>query len=168
MSSSDLVSLTAGMRMQAQHSRMAHLPAAGKHAVAGRMTPQTGSRRRGLSGNGAEHIGEPMAGDGSESGSSRNRTSDTRIFNPLLYQLSYRAIHNEPSPAGRTGVRSAARVLTIGKSRRDENSHATPGWASFEVNFPRFRAIARADDAALFEDIDDTGGAGVTEAQTAL
>jgi hypothetical protein len=26
-----------------------------------------------------------------EGGSSRNRTSDTRIFNPLLYQLSYRA-----------------------------------------------------------------------------
>ena len=29
---------------------------------------------------------------GSRGGSSRNRTSDTRIFNPLLYQLSYRAI----------------------------------------------------------------------------
>ena len=27
-----------------------------------------------------------------EGGSSRDRTSDTRIFNPLLYQLSYRAI----------------------------------------------------------------------------
>ena len=26
-----------------------------------------------------------------EGGSSRGRTSDTRIFNPLLYQLSYRA-----------------------------------------------------------------------------
>jgi hypothetical protein len=25
-------------------------------------------------------------------GSGRNRTTDTRIFNPLLYQLSYRAI----------------------------------------------------------------------------
>jgi hypothetical protein len=24
-------------------------------------------------------------------GSGRNRTTDTRIFNPLLYQLSYRA-----------------------------------------------------------------------------
>jgi hypothetical protein len=28
-----------------------------------------------------------------EGGSSRDRTSDTRIFNPLLYQLSYRAMH---------------------------------------------------------------------------
>ena len=27
-----------------------------------------------------------------EGGSSRDRTSDTRIFNPLLYQLSYRAM----------------------------------------------------------------------------
>ncbi|SVA52589.1 uncharacterized protein METZ01_LOCUS105443 [marine metagenome] len=26
-----------------------------------------------------------------ERGSGRNRTSDTRIFSPLLYQLSYRA-----------------------------------------------------------------------------
>ena len=25
-------------------------------------------------------------------GSGRNRTTDTRIFNPLLYQLSYRAV----------------------------------------------------------------------------
>ena len=27
-----------------------------------------------------------------ESGSGRNRTADTRIFNPLLYRLSYRAL----------------------------------------------------------------------------
>ncbi len=27
-----------------------------------------------------------------ESGSGRNRTADTRIFSPLLYRLSYRAI----------------------------------------------------------------------------
>jgi hypothetical protein len=26
-----------------------------------------------------------------EGGSGRNRTADTRIFNPMLYQLSYRA-----------------------------------------------------------------------------
>jgi hypothetical protein len=26
-------------------------------------------------------------------GLDRNRTSDTRIFNPLLYQLSYEAMH---------------------------------------------------------------------------
>ena len=29
-------------------------------------------------------------------GSGRNRTADTGIFNPLLYQLSYRAIVREP------------------------------------------------------------------------
>ncbi len=29
---------------------------------------------------------------GEGSGSGRNRTADTRIFNPLLYQLSYRAV----------------------------------------------------------------------------
>ena len=28
-------------------------------------------------------------------GLGRNRTTDTRIFNPLLYQLSYRAVEGE-------------------------------------------------------------------------
>jgi hypothetical protein len=49
---------------------------------------------------------------GSEGGGlGRNRTTDTRIFNPLLYQLSYRAMrgeiiagaqrpHPNPPPAG--------------------------------------------------------------------
>jgi hypothetical protein len=36
-----------------------------------------------------------------EGGSSRIRTSDTRIFNPLLYQLSYRAFDLAPLRAGR-------------------------------------------------------------------
>ena|GEM_PF-1835859 len=30
----------------------------------------------------------------SNGGSGRNRTADTRIFSPLLYQLSYRAVFN--------------------------------------------------------------------------
>jgi hypothetical protein len=30
----------------------------------------------------------------SNGGSERNRTADTRIFSPLLYQLSYRAVFN--------------------------------------------------------------------------
>jgi hypothetical protein len=32
-------------------------------------------------------------------GLGRNRTTDTRIFNPLLYQLSYRAIFGFFKPA---------------------------------------------------------------------
>ena len=43
--------------------------------------------------------------------SGRNRTNDTRIFSPLLYQLSYRGIMAtrkglEPSTSGVTGRRS--------------------------------------------------------------
>ena len=34
-------------------------------------------------------------------GLGRNRTTDTRIFNPLLYQLSYRAWAAEYISAGR-------------------------------------------------------------------
>ncbi len=34
----------------------------------------------------------PAIADAFGSGSGRNRTADTRIFSPLLYQLSYRAI----------------------------------------------------------------------------
>ena len=30
-----------------------------------------------------------------DGGSRQNRTADTRIFNPLLYQLSYRAVFVE-------------------------------------------------------------------------
>ena len=33
--------------------------------------------------------------DKKDGGSGRNRTADTRIFSPLLYQLSYRAIQIE-------------------------------------------------------------------------
>ena len=32
-------------------------------------------------------------------GLGRNRTTDTRIFNPLLYQLSYLAISGKPGRA---------------------------------------------------------------------
>ena len=34
----------------------------------------------------------------------RNRTSDTRIFNPLLYQLSYPGIRNGPRGRQRWAV----------------------------------------------------------------
>jgi hypothetical protein len=33
-------------------------------------------------------------------GLGQNRTADTRIFNPLLYQLSYRAERNIVTPSG--------------------------------------------------------------------
>ncbi len=37
-------------------------------------------------------MGKSRAGEEPKSGGlGRNRTTDTRIFNPLLYQLSYRA-----------------------------------------------------------------------------
>jgi len=50
--------------------------------------------------------------EGIGGGSSRDRTSDTRIFNPLLYQLSYRAIH---SLAGGLKFKWARRILTTRK-----------------------------------------------------
>ncbi len=37
----------------------------------------------------------PILGVGTAGGLGRNRTIDTRIFNPLLYQLSYRANEEE-------------------------------------------------------------------------
>lgn len=37
-------------------------------------------------------------------GQGRNRTTDTRIFSPLLYQLSYLAMQDWPREAGRGGV----------------------------------------------------------------
>ena len=40
---------------------------------------------------------------GENGGRSRNRTNDTRIFNPLLYQLSYPAVPCKRLP--RTGRR---------------------------------------------------------------
>ncbi len=43
---------------------------------------------------------EPLVGQ-KNGGQSRNRTNDTRIFNPLLYQLSYLATVQEPAPAKR-------------------------------------------------------------------
>jgi hypothetical protein len=40
----------------------------------------------------------------SDGGQGRNRTTDTRIFNPLLYQLSYLAV-----PAAGTLIEAATR-----------------------------------------------------------
>jgi hypothetical protein len=50
----------------------------------------------------SENIGELRFG-----GLGRNRTTDTRIFNPLLYQLSYQAkvfsdLLRSPIPSGMT------------------------------------------------------------------
>ena len=50
-----------------------------------------------------------------DGGLGRNRTNDTRIFNPLLYQLSYRAM-------------SAARDYTALRRPRDRS---TPSCLSF-------------------------------------
>jgi hypothetical protein len=36
---------------------------------------------------------EPLRSKGKSGGQGRNRTTDTRIFNPLLYQLSYLALN---------------------------------------------------------------------------
>ena len=47
-------------------------------------------------------------------GPTRVRTRDTRIFNPLLYQLSYRAILMA-ALAGGAKVRAELRDLTTGK-----------------------------------------------------
>ena len=57
-------------------------------------------------------------------GLGRNRTTDTRIFNPLLYQLSYRAVesaeYSRPRPRYRDGqedfrvlVRSTPSCLSL-------------------------------------------------------
>ena len=44
---------------------------------------------------------------GAKSGQGRNRTGDTRIFSPLLYQLSYPS----PAPKGRRNHSGMARLL---------------------------------------------------------
>ena len=46
-----------------------------------------------------------------KSGSGRNRTADTRIFSPLLYQLSYRAMYSFKM-AVRTGLEPATSCVT--------------------------------------------------------
>ena len=62
-------------------------------------------------------------------GWTRNRTGDTRIFNPLLYQLSYPAI---PPKKGRRILRIAPPCL---KHFRDEPAALPSAWAS-SVNLP--------------------------------
>ena len=47
-------------------------------------------------------------------GLGRNRTIDTRIFNPLLYQLSYRAIAE--IVAGKSGVIDATTQIVRARS----------------------------------------------------
>ena len=55
-------------------------------------------------------------GDG---GQGRNRTTDTRIFNPLLYQLSYLAVLSQTAPGWRQArARSIAHRFAVTKRCR--------------------------------------------------
>ena len=45
-------------------------------------------------------------------GLGQNRTADTRIFNPLLYQLSYRAESEIIAPSGK-GIKRSGREKTV-------------------------------------------------------
>ncbi len=49
---------------------------------------------------------------GLKGGSGRNRTADTRIFSPLLYRLSYRALLNFRLMAEPTGFEPAISCVT--------------------------------------------------------
>lgn len=57
-----------------------------------------------------------MAAGGGVGGRGRDRTADTRIFNPVLYRLSYptvlsgRVIHAAPGYPPREGMEAGARV----------------------------------------------------------
>ena len=55
-------------------------------------------------------------------GLGRNRTTDTRIFNPLLYQLSYRA--------NRSGIITAFSGLTQPRPPRLLRDRSTPSCLS--------------------------------------
>ena len=54
------------------------------------------------------HQGPSLRGLGVCGGQGRNRTTDTRIFSPLLYQLSYLASVYARQDARRTAIRPAA------------------------------------------------------------
>src|SRR5512133_2446323 len=54
-------------------------------------------------------------------GSARNRTGDTRIFSPLLYQLSYRATSRKGTAKGRLRWRQR----DFQTSRRPRNTPST-------------------------------------------
>ena len=55
-----------------------------------------------------------------KNGSGRDRTADTRIFNPLLYQLSYRATYRRPLFTGCEG--SIHIFFTFGKQKMNKFS----------------------------------------------
>src|SRR5512135_1553354 len=58
-------------------------------------------------------------------GSGRNRTTDTRIFNPLLYQLSYRAVFASiPAGLGKTKARIVAASSAAGNTKNKPRKKA--------------------------------------------
>jgi hypothetical protein len=65
-------------------------------------------------------VSEAQDNDGLDGGQGRNRTTDTRIFSPLLYQLSYLAIRAGP----RRGT--AGRVLKRRRCARVKAKQAAP------------------------------------------
>src|SRR6266849_11148549 len=56
------------------------------------------------------------------SGQGQNRTADTRIFSPLLYQLSYLAGSNEASSATRTSASGGVNGLLTPPAHGGTNS----------------------------------------------
>lgn len=55
-------------------------------------------------------------------GLGRNRTTDTRIFNPLLYQLSYRALYAKTRGSTEHRVLCAARDYTVPRRPLDRST----------------------------------------------
>ena len=86
------------------------LPQVRAHAGRTRKTPQPLAKLRGVSG-----------------GLGQNRTADTRIFNPLLYQLSYRAASVELYQ-GKCRLSTGAAAHQLVRLLRDKS---TPSCLSF-------------------------------------
>jgi hypothetical protein len=94
MTEADLAAAAVTLRL----SRIRGLVSPGNRAVmrarrgqrkklAARVAGRAGNSENGLSGTNQEHV--KYSARLAESGQGRDRTADTRIFSPVLYQLSY-------------------------------------------------------------------------------
>ena len=89
---------------------------------------------------------EQLAGPLNAGGLGRNRTTDTRIFNPLLYQLSYQAVLCLAA-----ALPQSAKTMTIHQFAADFllRPRSTPNCLSLRYRWVRSRPVFSATRVML-------------------